>query len=172
MAYNDAVARMQGSPEVIKVFTLPQCFSSPNGLQRCVDKEPMEGILPPNFYSKTHNGYSNLIQNLIRSCRRYGAEVLAAEAAGDGSKATATADDFWYIYEIPLMEGEAGINTAFRVAKEELETSLKAGIVAANISYAVALGASFVIFFWVFGSVRRSIQVETKYNRGGMFWIA
>ena len=158
---------MQPYPEVIKVFQLPNCFKSAVGIQRCVLKDTE--YMPANFVSKTHNGYANLLQNLIRSSRRFAADVLQADASK--KYATDTVDDFWFIYEVPLIEGEAGINTAFRVGKELLTQSLASGIVAANISYAVALGSSIVVFLWIFGSVRKGIQLETKYNRGGNLFI-
>jgi hypothetical protein len=166
-AFNDAVDRMQSDPEVVKIFNLPQCFSSPNGLQRCVETD--SPYFPPNWVSKTHNGYSTLVQNFIVSCRRYAADILTHK--DDITKATSTSNDFWYVYEIPLMEGEGGINMAFRSAKDTFEADLKNGVIAASASYAVGLGASFIIFIWVFGSVRKSLQTESKYNRGVLFMV-
>lgn len=75
-AFNSAVKAMQGNAEVIEVFTLPMCFDTPNGLYRCVTPSSPEKTpggkqrLSNNFVSKTYKGYSNLIQNTIRSSRR------------------------------------------------------------------------------------------------------
>lgn len=85
--------------------------------------------------------------------------------------ATDSADDFWFLYEIPLIEGEAGINMAFRRAKNGLEDDLRKGVVVANICYAVGLGASVLIFVWIFGVVRKSITTETRYNRGVLYMV-
>ena len=41
------------------------------------------------------------------------------------------------------------------------------GILAANISYAVGLASSLLIFSWVFGATRRSVLAETRYACGG-----
>jgi hypothetical protein len=179
-AYNSAVKAMQGNAEVIEVFTLPMCFDTPNGLYRCVTPTSPEKtrsgkqILSNNFVSKTYNGYSNLVQNTIRSSRRLAADVTYQYKKG-GVAAVRNAhdseDDFWFLYEIPLMEGEAGINMAFRRAKDGLEDDLRNGIVVANICYAVALGASVLIFVWVFGAVRKSITTETRYNRGVLYMV-
>jgi hypothetical protein len=171
-AYNDAIIKMQGNADVIKIFTMPQCFSSPNGIPRCITED--SPYMPSNYVSKTHNGYSNLLQNVIRSSRRYASDVMAwyTKENYDGvKKAKDSADDFWFVYEATLAEGEAGINSAFRKAKEYLTKNLRNGIVAANICYAVGLGASVLVFFWVFGSVRKAIATETRYNRGVLYMV-
>ncbi len=179
-AYNRAVKSMQGNAGVIEVFTMPMCFDTPNGLYRCfTPTSPIESAkglpyMPSNWVSKTFNGYSNLVQNTIRSARRLIADVRRQYKSGSTAairNATESADDFWFMYEIPLLEGEAGINMAFRRAKVYLQDALRRAVFAANVSYAVGLGVSFIVFFWVFGSVRKAITAETRLNRGALYMV-
>ena len=169
ISYNDAISLIQGYPDIIETLTLSQCFHTVNGLYRCAkDDSP---YFPDNWASKTYNGYSNLVQNYIRSARRYAAEVLSLynekKDPKDVMKDTSVERDFWYMYEIPLLEGEAGAYQLFEQAKLHLDKSVESSRVVANISYAVALGATFIIFIWVFGAYRKSIFAETRYARGG-----
>ena len=160
---------MQGYPRIIDIFTQSQCFDTPNGLYRCVTKD--SPYFPENFVSKTYNGYSNLVQNFIRSARKYATRVLELynvnKIPEDIRKDTSTEADFHFLYEIPLLEGEAGAYQAIHEAVLILDEDVVRGILAANISYAVGLAASFIIFLWVFGAIRKSIIAETKYARGG-----
>jgi hypothetical protein len=171
-AYVDAVKLMQTFPEVIDIFNKPICFKSANGLQRCileVSKKAGGPYFPPSFVSKTHNGYGTLVQNIIRSGRRFSADILKNKA--DTTMAVDSSDDFWFLYEIPLMEGEAGANMAFNVARHMLEDDLKKGVLIASIAYAVSLGTSLILFTWIFGIVKGKIAVETHYNRGVLFMV-
>lgn len=167
-----AIEGMQEDKSVMDVFALPQCFSSPNGLQRCATGDT--GYLSSDFVSKTHNGYGNLVGNLIRSARRFVADVnktVDHSANRIHHPSADSADDFWFLWEIPLMEGEAGAYSALTAATTTLNDHFASGKIAANVTYAISLVATLIIFFWVFGSVRRSIQQETKYNRGGKLFL-
>lgn len=154
---------------MINIFTKSQCFDTPNGLYRCARKD--SSYLPENFVSKTYNGYSNLLQNFIRSSRKYTSKIKELYNVNknprDVMKDKSIEPDFHFIYEIPLMEGEAGAYQAVITAKNIMEAQLRAGLLAANISYAVGLVCSFIIFIWIFGAIRRSIKEETKISRGG-----
>lgn len=160
---------MQGYPQVIAVFTDSQCFNTPNGLYRCVTKD--SPYMPENFVSKTYNGYSNLVQNFIRSSRKYGNKVRELYEVNknprDIMKDRSVEADFHFMYEIPLLEGEAGAYQAIDGAKIYLDKQIRSGVVAANISYAVGLTLSFIIFIGVFGTIRKNILAETKIARGG-----
>ena len=160
---------MQGYPRVIDVFTQSQCFNTPNGLYRCVTED--SEYMPENWVAKTYNGFSNVVQNFIRSSRKYSTRVLELYNVNknelDVRKDSSAEADFHFMYEIPLLEGEAGAYQAINEAKSILDETVKRGILAANISYAVGLAASFIIFLWVFGAIRKSIIAETKYARGG-----
>ena len=163
---------MQAYPRVINIFTQSQCFNTPNGLYRCLIEDSI--YFPDNFVSKTHNGFSNLIQNFIRSARRYAARVLEIYNVNknpfDIRKDTTVEADFHFLYEIPLLEGEAGGYQSIHEAILILDEEIVRGVLAANISYAVGLAASFAIFIWVFGSIRKSIFAETKFARGSKIY--
>ena len=164
---------MQGYPSVIDVFTKSHCFHSPNGLSRCVTKDSK--YFPENFVSKTYNGYSNLVQNFVRSSRKFASKLLdvykKTKHEEDVRDDTTVEADFHFMYEIPLLEGEAGAYQSIEAAKMDLDDKIKKGILSANISYAVGLACSFVIFIWVFGSIRKSILAETKFARGVLFLV-
>lgn len=160
---------MQGYPTVISVFTQSQCFNTPNGLYRCVIED--SPYMPENWVSKTLSGYSNLVQNLVRSSRKYSTKVMELynirKDPRDVMSDTSVIADFHYMYEIPLLEGEAGAYQAIDTSKVYMENQLTAGLLAANVSYAVGLACSFIIFIWIFGAIRKSILEETKIARGG-----
>lgn len=165
---------MQGYPRIIDVFTKSQCFDTPNGLYRCVTKD--SPYMPENFVSKTYNGYANLVQSFIRSARKYANKVLEVyEANGKNAMAvrmdTTVEPDFHFLYEIPLLEGEAGAYQAINEGIAILREATTAGILAANVSYAVGLAASIIIFIWVFGAIKKTIFAETKYARGVLFMV-
>ena len=165
---------MQGYPSVIDVFTKSQCFNTPNGLYRCVTTD--SPYLPENFVSKTYNGYGNLVQNFIRSSRKYANRILEVYQANGKNpmairKDTLVEPDFHFMYEIPLLEGEAGAYQALNEGILILESKITAGILAANVSYAVGLAASIIIFIWVFGAIKKSILADTKYARGVLFMV-
>lgn len=164
---------MQAYPRVIDVFTQSQCFETPNGLYRCVTKD--SEYFPQNFVSKTYNGYSNLVQNFIRSGRRYATKVLQLYNSTGSAFAvkndTSVEADFHFLYEIPLLEGEAGAYQSVNEAIHILDEDILRGVLAANISYAIGLAACFVIFIWIFGAIRKSILAETKYARGSKIII-
>ena len=164
---------MQGYPSVIDVFTKSQCFNTPNGLYRCVTKDSK--YFPENFVSKTYNGYSNLVQNFVRSSRKFASKLLEVYKKENKEEAvrndTSVEPDFHFMYEIPVLEGEAGAYQAIDVAKLNLDEQITKGILSANISYAVGLTCSFLIFIWVFGSIRKSILAETKFARGVLFLV-
>lgn len=179
-AYNRAIESMQGYAPVIEIFTMSMCFDTPNGLYRCFKPDSaiqsLDGLpyMPNNWVAKTYNGYSPLVQNTIKSARRLMSDVRRQYQSGGTAairNATESADDFWFLYEIPLLEGEAGINNAFRVAKSILQDALEQAVFAANVCYAVGLGVSFFVFFWVFGSVRKAITAETRFNRGALYMV-
>jgi hypothetical protein len=162
---------MQGYPSVIDVFTRPGCFDTPNGLYRCVTKDSK--YFPENWVSKTYYGYSNLVQNFIRSSRRYASKVHELyehhKDPMDIREDDSVEADFHFMYEIPLLEGEAGAYQAINAAKDNLDSQITNGILSANISYAVGLASSFFIFIWIFGAIRKNILEETKFARGGNF---
>ena len=106
---------------------------------------------------------------MIRSARRYAADVQGNKA--DLSKASASSDDFWFLYEIPLMEGEAGAMMAFVDTATVVANRLKENALIAQICYGVSLAITFFVFLFVFGSMRRSIQSETRYNRGVLYMV-
>ena len=168
-SFTDAVSLVQDYPQIVQTLSLSQCFDTPNGLYRCVTEE--SPYFPDNFASKTFNGYSNLVQNYIRSARRYAATVLSLynekKDPKDVMKDTSVEPDFWYMYEIPLLEGEAGAYQIFNQAKMHLNKLVDNSRVVANICYAVSLGMTFIIFIWVFGAYKKSILAETRYARGG-----
>jgi hypothetical protein len=161
--YNTALTNMQGNADVMAVFTQPGCTTSTYSMmKRCILAD--SAYMPSNYYEKTYNGYSNLISNVIRSTQRF---VLDLNTTSQLS--ATTSDDYWFLYEVLLNEAESGGYAAYTAAVNSLTNALSSAKVAANATYAVSLAASFVIFFWLFGSVRKSIQTETKYNRGGEF---
>jgi hypothetical protein len=166
-AYDQAVKTMQESPATLRIFTIPLCFTSANGLQRCVAKDTE--YFPPNFVAKILNGYGNLVQSVIRSCRRYASDVEANKA--DPTKAVSSSEDFWFLYEIPLMEGEAGAMMAFVDTYAVVVNRLNENTLIAQICYGISLAITFFVFLVVFGSMRRSIQAETRYNRGVLFMV-
>jgi hypothetical protein len=166
-SFNKAVAGMQESPDTMRVFTSPICFVSANGLQRCVEKP--SPYFPPNFVSKVMNGYSNLVQHVIRSGRRYASDILVNK--NNVTQAVESSDDFWLLYEVPLMEGEAGGMMAFIECAMSVVRRLDSNAMIANICYGIALGMTFVIFFIVFAVLRRSILAETKYARGVLYMV-
>ena len=158
---------MQENPETLAVFLNPICFTSANGLQRCVQKP--SPYFPPNFVSKVMNGYSNLVQSVIRSARRYAADAL--QNKNNLTLATESSDDYWFLYEIPLMEGEAGGMMAFIECALSVVRRLDENAMIANICYGSALGITFIVFFMVFGALRRSVFSETKYARGALYMV-
>jgi len=170
-AYELAMDVMQGYPTVIDVFTRSQCFNTPNGLYRCITKD--SDFMPENWVSKTYNGYGNLVQNFIRSSRKYFKKVLELYEQNKNVSDVRKVDsrsvepDFHFMYEIPLLEGEAGAYQAINNAKDTLSDKINNGVLSANISYAVGLACSFMIFIWIFGSIRKRILEETRYSRGG-----
>ena len=164
IAYEDAMIRMQSNKDVLDVFTLQKCFDSKNGIPRCLEKD--SDYLPPGFFAKVTNGYSAIINNILTTAERYIHDIVAHDDLTEEA-----AMDFWFLYEVMLSEAEGGSNAAFKAGKDALERSLIAGTLAASVSYAVGLGASFIIFFWVFGSVRKSIQSETRFNRGVLYMV-
>jgi hypothetical protein len=166
-AYDEAVGAMQESPATLRIFSSPLCFTSANGLQRCVSKDTE--YFPPNFVSKILNGYGNLVQNVIRSARRYISDVQAN--ANDLTKATASTNDFWILYEIPLMEGEAGAMMAYVETATVVANRLNENAMIAQICYGISLAGTFIVFLFVFGAMKRSIQLETRYNRGVLFMV-
>jgi hypothetical protein len=172
-AYKGAVSKMQAYPEIIEIFTLPTCFKSPNGIKRCVTGN--SEFFPPNYYQKVGQGYSNLVQNYMSSCRRYSAEILSAyrqnEDINDIKNAYSSENDFWFMYEIPLVEGEAGGYMAYHTAVELLTEDLNSGNLVANVCYAVGLATSLIIFVVVFGRIRKRILTETRYSRGALFLV-
>jgi hypothetical protein len=166
-SYDEAVRAMQESPVTLTIFTQPMCFVSQNGLQRCVSKDTE--YFPPNYVSKILNGYGNLVQNVIRSARRYGADLKANLA--DLKKATGSSDDFWFLYEAPLMESEAGAMMAYTETSTVVANRLKENALIGQICYGISLALTFIVFLFVFGSLRRSVQAETRYNRGVLYMI-
>ena len=160
---------MQKNAKVIEIFTQPICYKSQNGIQRCVLKDTE--YFPPNFVSKTHNGFGNLVQNLIRSTRRVAADTLSNYKSGSVANATETINDFWFLYEVSLGEAEAGASMALLTSEKTLLEALAAGNLAANVSYAIGLALSLVVFLWIFASVRASILVETKFSRGVLYMV-
>jgi hypothetical protein len=166
-AYDEAVKAMQESPATLRIFTLPLCFSSQNGLQRCINKDI--GYFPPNYVSKILNGYGNLVQNVIRSARRYASDLKAN--INDVSKATSSSDDFWFLYEAPLMEGEAGAMMSYIDTSTVVANRLKENALIGQICYGISLALTFVVFMFVFGSLRRSVQAETRCNRGVLYMV-
>lgn len=171
--YDEVIGLIQQYPKMIGMFTDSQCFDTPNGLYRCIVEDSI--YMPENFASKTHNGYSNLLQNFIRSSRKYTSKIMELydinKNPRDVMKDTSVEPDFHYIYEIPLLEGEAGGYQAINTAKTIMEEQLTAGLLAANISYAVGLVCSFIIFIWIFGAIRKNILEETKKARGVLFMV-
>ena len=166
-AYDEAVRAMQESPTTLRIFTLPLCFTSQNGLQRCVNKDI--GYFPPNFVSKILNGYGNLVQSVIRSSRRFAYDLEANYQ--DLSKATVSSDDFWLLYEIPLMEGEAGAMMAYSDTATVVANRLKENALIGQICYGISLALTFIVFIFVYGALRRQVQAETRHNRGVLFMV-
>ena len=159
---------MQESPATLRIFTLPLRFVSQNGLQRCVNKD--SSYFPSNFVSKILNGYGNLVQNVIRSARRYASDVETN--ADKAVRATlASADDFWFLYEITLMEGEAGAMMAFSDTATVVANRLKENALIGQICYGISLALTFVVFLFVFGTLRRQVQAETRFSRGVLFMV-
>ena len=156
---------MQNNPEVQKVFTMQECFESSNGMSRCLTKEDRR-FFPEGYLTLVSNGLGNIIQAIITKGQR-----LERDIKYHGSLTKEAEFDFWFLFEAVLHEGEAGINTAFKVEKNTLQRSLQGGNLAANVTYAISLLGAFIIFFWVFGSVRKSIQAETRFNRGALFMV-
>ena len=120
--------------------------------------------MPPNFVAKTANGYGNLVQNVLRSARRYASDIM--ENKNSLSRATQSAEDFWFLYEVPLMEGEAGGMMAFIHCALSVVARLDQNGFIANICYGTALGLTFVVFIFFFGGLRRSLLAEAKFARG------
>lgn len=81
------------------------------------------------------------------------------------TQATASSDDFWFLYEVPLMEGEAGGMMAFVECALSVVARLAENELIANICYGSSLGLTFVVFFFVFGALRRSLLAEAKFAR-------
>ena len=156
---------MQGNSEVQDIFTMQKCFESANGMSRCLTKEDPR-FFPEGYLTLVTNGLGNIIQTIITKGERFKHDIEKHEHLSKEAEI-----DFWFLFEAVLHEGEAGINTAFRVGKDTLQRSLQSGNIAANVTYAISLLAAFVVFFWVFGSVRKSIQAETRYNRGVLYMV-
>jgi hypothetical protein len=163
--YNTALTNMQGNADVEAIFFQSGCTSSNyEMMKRCILED--SDYFPPMYFEKTHNGYSNLITNVIKSTQRFAIDLNTT-----GQLSSATSDDYWFLHEVLLNEAESGGYAAYTAAVNTLANALSSARVAANATYAVSLAASFVIFFWLFASVRKSIQTETKYNRAGKFIV-
>jgi hypothetical protein len=161
VAYQEAVIAMQGSPPTIRIFNSPICFDSANGYQRCVQKP--SPYFPPNFASKVGNGYATLVQSVLRSVRRYAADVM--QNKNNLTLATGSSDDFWFLYEVPLVEGAAGGMMAFVECALSVVARLGANANIGLVCYGVSLAMTFIVFIFLFGNLRRSLLAESRLSR-------
>ena len=79
-----------------------------------------------------------------------------------------TENDFWFLWEVLLNEGESGLYNCLVVSENHLLDGFSTTTTGGNASY--IFGAVYVLaVFWIlFGSITRSLQTETQCCRNGI----
>ena len=157
-SYGVAIAAMDYSPKVKELFTQKVSPEDPyKSPQNPLDRYAEEGFpgLPPNYNRHTTNGLSAMILQIDE----YGKALISSyQNEGD-------IDNFWFMFEVLNNEAETGLWTALEESIISFDVSYISGSAGGTATYVVAIVLSAVVFFVIFGNVRKNIRQETQYAR-------
>jgi hypothetical protein len=155
------MTKIASVPSIHSVFQTPitEAYVSP---ETPVGRLAPAGVewLPPTYRSKTTQGLSTIMLEIISAGARLGSTQDAS-----------TQNDFWFLWEVLNNEAEPGLYTALDAGVGDLKTDFAAGNAAANATYAIGLIYVFFVFLIVFGKVKKSIKQETKHSRNALYMV-
>lgn len=115
--------------------------------------------LPPDYASKTSLGMGALINAVIEAATRL-------KSTSDAT----TENDFWFLWEVLINEGQAGLYNCLKVSETYVVDGFVSIVSGGNASYIFGAVYCFVIFNIVFSKIKRSLQTETRCSRIGNYF--
>ena len=112
--------------------------------------------LPSDFSIKATRGVGIYIDEILK-----GAWVLGQVF----DEKDVDADSFWFMFASIPIEGDALLAELTYQQQNDIQAVYTSARVASSVTYAISLAWCVLLFFWIFGTIRKNLQNESRHNR-------